>query len=122
MRSRLLLMLGFTLWPWLIGVTGGVTVSGRILDTQGGLPVPNAIVQLDRNGVEIATARPDANGSARLLRTDSQRRRREWATAKQRAVWFTVSSVLAHGKNQHLTRLERVKSQCILKSMRRATT
>lgn len=63
MRSRLLLMLGFTLWPWLIGVTGGVTVSGRILDTQGGLPVPNAIVQLDRNGVEIETARTDVKGT-----------------------------------------------------------
>ncbi len=42
---------------------GGVTVSGRILDTQGGLPVPNATVELDRGGQRIATATTDAGGN-----------------------------------------------------------
>jgi outer membrane receptor protein involved in Fe transport len=41
-------------------------VSGRILDTQGGLPVPNATVQLQRGGVEVASGRTDAAGNFRI--------------------------------------------------------
>ncbi|HEV3090562.1 MAG TPA: TonB-dependent receptor [Candidatus Cybelea sp.] len=46
---------------------GGATISGRILDTTGGLPVPNATVELQRNGVHVATAHTDANGNFRIL-------------------------------------------------------
>jgi len=46
---------------------GGTTVSGRILDAQGGLPVPNATVELQRGGVRVATGRTDANGNFRIL-------------------------------------------------------
>lgn len=42
------------------------TVSGRILDTQGGLPVPNATVELVRGGVHVATGRTDAAGNFRI--------------------------------------------------------
>lgn len=42
------------------------SVSGRILDTQGGLPVPNALVELQRNGTRVATARTDAAGNFRI--------------------------------------------------------
>ncbi|HEY6327266.1 MAG TPA: TonB-dependent receptor [Candidatus Cybelea sp.] len=41
----------------------GVTVSGRILDTQGGLPVPNAQVELDRGAQRVAIATTDATGT-----------------------------------------------------------
>ncbi|MBV8150555.1 MAG: TonB-dependent receptor, partial [Candidatus Eremiobacteraeota bacterium] len=44
----------------------GTTVSGRILDTQGGLPVPNATVQLDRGGVRVAAGLTDAAGNFRI--------------------------------------------------------
>ncbi len=44
----------------------GTVVSGRILDAQGGLPVPNATVQLDRSGVEVASAVTDAAGTFRI--------------------------------------------------------
>ncbi|MBV8725964.1 MAG: TonB-dependent receptor [Candidatus Eremiobacteraeota bacterium] len=44
----------------------GTTVSGRILDTQGGLPVPNAGVQLDRNGARVAAGVTDASGTFRI--------------------------------------------------------
>ncbi|HZY98630.1 MAG TPA: TonB-dependent receptor, partial [Candidatus Baltobacteraceae bacterium] len=44
----------------------GSTVSARILDTQGGLPVPGATVELDRAGGRVATAQTDAYGTARL--------------------------------------------------------
>jgi outer membrane receptor protein involved in Fe transport len=46
---------------------GGTTISGRILDTQGGLTVPNATVELERNGTRVATARTDAGGNFRIL-------------------------------------------------------
>jgi outer membrane receptor protein involved in Fe transport len=45
----------------------GTTVSGRILDTQGGLPVPNATVELVRGGVRVAGTHTDANGTFRIL-------------------------------------------------------
>jgi outer membrane receptor protein involved in Fe transport len=38
------------------------TVTGRVLDTQGGLPVTNATVALERNGVRVATGHTDKNG------------------------------------------------------------
>src|SRR5579871_508045 len=41
----------------------GVTVSGRILDTQGGLPVPNAQVELDRAGRKVASTTTDSAGT-----------------------------------------------------------
>ncbi len=43
----------------------GTTISGRILDTQGGLPIPNASVELQRNGVSVASVRTDAAGAFR---------------------------------------------------------
>ncbi|MGA8325913.1 MAG: carboxypeptidase-like regulatory domain-containing protein, partial [Candidatus Cybelea sp.] len=46
--------------------TATTTVSGRILDTQGGLPVPDATVELVRGGVHIATGRTDAAGNFRV--------------------------------------------------------
>jgi outer membrane receptor protein involved in Fe transport len=46
---------------------GGTTVSGRILDTQGGLPVANATIELQRNGTPVATGRTDAGGNFRIL-------------------------------------------------------
>ena len=45
---------------------GGTTISGRILDAQGGLTVPNATVELERNGTQVATARTDAGGNFRI--------------------------------------------------------
>src|SRR5579872_3976825 len=48
-----------------IASSAGTTVSGRILDTQGGLPVPNATVEL-RTGTRVATARTDAAGNFRI--------------------------------------------------------
>jgi hypothetical protein len=64
MRSaRFLLLLLFLLPSLSARAADGVTLTGRILDTQGGLPVPNATVQLDRNGVRIESGRTDANGS-----------------------------------------------------------
>ncbi|HXB82922.1 MAG TPA: carboxypeptidase-like regulatory domain-containing protein, partial [Candidatus Acidoferrum sp.] len=57
--------------PLVVGVpaaaAGGTTISGRILDTQGGLTVPNATVELERNGTRVATARTDAGGNFRIL-------------------------------------------------------
>lgn len=44
----------------------GTTVSGRILDAQGGLPVQNATIELDRRGVNVATTVTDANGQFRI--------------------------------------------------------
>ncbi|MBV8530365.1 MAG: TonB-dependent receptor, partial [Candidatus Eremiobacteraeota bacterium] len=51
--------------PAVAAPSGGTTVSGRILDTQGGLPVPGATVELQRSGAVVITARTDANGSFR---------------------------------------------------------
>jgi outer membrane receptor protein involved in Fe transport len=45
---------------------GGATISGRILDTQGGLPVPNATVELHRGGAIVATGRTDSNGNVSI--------------------------------------------------------
>jgi len=42
------------------------TIVGRILDTDGGLPVPNAAVELDRGGVQVATTTTDSNGVYRF--------------------------------------------------------
>jgi outer membrane receptor protein involved in Fe transport len=62
--------------PWLLfafllaslpaAAADGLTVSGRILDTQGGLPVPNATVQLDRGGAPVASGVTDASGAFRI--------------------------------------------------------
>lgn len=41
-------------------------VSGRILDTQGGLPVPGATVDLMRNGTVVATGHTDSFGTFRI--------------------------------------------------------
>ncbi len=57
---------------------GGTTVSGRILDTQGGLPIPNATVVLERGGVRVGSAQTDARrkfpdsrpGSGHVRRSD----------------------------------------------------
>jgi len=67
MRSaRFLLLLLFPPF-WVPAVAAdGVTVTGRILDAQGGLPVPNATVQLDRNGVRVAAAITDVGGTFRI--------------------------------------------------------
>lgn len=45
----------------------GATITGRILDTQGGLPVPNATVDLYRQGRIVATGRTDRNGDFRVV-------------------------------------------------------
>jgi len=45
----------------------GTTISGRILDAQGGLPVPNATVEFDRGGTRVAEAHTDAYGTFRIL-------------------------------------------------------
>ena len=44
----------------------GTTISGRILDTQGGLPVPGAAIELTHGGVRSATAHTDAGGTFRV--------------------------------------------------------
>src|SRR5690348_13810050 len=41
-------------------------VSGRILDTQGGLPVPNASVDLMHDGTVVATGHSDTSGRFRI--------------------------------------------------------
>jgi outer membrane receptor protein involved in Fe transport len=51
--------------PW-ARAAGGTTITGRILDTQGGLPVPNATIELYRAETPVATARTDANGTFRI--------------------------------------------------------
>ncbi len=64
MRSaRFLLVLLFLCIAAPAIAADGVTVSGRILDAQGGLPVPNAQVELDRGGRGIAIATTDASGT-----------------------------------------------------------
>jgi outer membrane receptor protein involved in Fe transport len=54
------------LLPTAAAPVSGTTVSGRILDTQGGLPVPNAAVELDRGGTRVATGRTDTYGTFRI--------------------------------------------------------
>ena len=44
----------------------GTTISGRVLDAQGGLPVSNATIEFLRNGTRVATAHTDANGTFRV--------------------------------------------------------
>ncbi|HEY2474615.1 MAG TPA: TonB-dependent receptor, partial [Candidatus Cybelea sp.] len=45
---------------------GGTAISGRILDAQGGLPVPSAQIDLLRNGARVASTQTDANGRFRV--------------------------------------------------------
>ncbi|MBV9718219.1 MAG: TonB-dependent receptor [Candidatus Eremiobacteraeota bacterium] len=42
--------------------SSGATITGRILDTQGGLPVSNATIEFHRNGAIVETARTDKDG------------------------------------------------------------
>jgi outer membrane receptor protein involved in Fe transport len=42
------------------------TITGRILDAQGGLPIAGAVLELDRGGVATATTRTDPNGTFSL--------------------------------------------------------
>jgi outer membrane receptor protein involved in Fe transport len=44
----------------------GSTVTARILDTQGGLPIPGATVELDSAGGKVSVGRTDAFGTATL--------------------------------------------------------
>jgi hypothetical protein len=44
----------------------GTTVVGRVLDTQGGLPVGGATVELDRGSAAIATTHTDPSGTFRF--------------------------------------------------------
>jgi outer membrane receptor protein involved in Fe transport len=67
MRSaRFLLLLLLPLF-WVPAVAAdGVPVSGRILDTQGGLPIPNATIELDRGSTRLTEAHTDASGTFRI--------------------------------------------------------
>jgi hypothetical protein len=62
-RSRtcaLLLAAFFSALPMGLFAEEGTRISGRILDTQGGLPVPNAVIELDRGGMNpVATCHPE---------------------------------------------------------------
>ncbi|HYL28221.1 MAG TPA: TonB-dependent receptor, partial [Candidatus Nitrosotalea sp.] len=49
-----------------VSAATGTTIYLRILDTQGGLPIPNAEVELHRNGAITTTGRTDVNGFARI--------------------------------------------------------
>ncbi|MBV8066529.1 MAG: TonB-dependent receptor [Candidatus Eremiobacteraeota bacterium] len=64
----LLLALSAFCWsaPTAAASGAGTTVSGRILDIQGGLPVPNVTVELYRNGARTGTAVTDARGAFRI--------------------------------------------------------
>lgn len=44
----------------------GTTISGRILDLSGGLPVPNATIELYRSGTKVAEGNTDASGRFRI--------------------------------------------------------
>ncbi|MBV8489808.1 MAG: TonB-dependent receptor, partial [Candidatus Eremiobacteraeota bacterium] len=61
----LALLLAVTLWalPASLFADQGTRITGRILDAQGGLPIPNATVELDRGNTKVAEARTDAGGS-----------------------------------------------------------
>ncbi|MBV8333250.1 MAG: TonB-dependent receptor [Candidatus Eremiobacteraeota bacterium] len=51
--------------PGIGSAAEGSRITARVLDTQGGLPVPNATVELDRAGAgRVGTAQTDANGTA----------------------------------------------------------
>jgi outer membrane receptor protein involved in Fe transport len=45
------------------------TITGRVLDAQGGLPVTNATVELDRGGARVAQTQTDANGVFTFVNT-----------------------------------------------------
>jgi outer membrane receptor protein involved in Fe transport len=62
----LLLVASFVALPVRGLAAEGSRVSATIYDTTGGLPITNASVELDRNGVKTATAQTDANGVARF--------------------------------------------------------
>ena len=66
MRALLIALLALLAVAVPAAAAGGTTISGRILDTQGGLPVPNATVELERNGTRAATGRTDAGGNFRI--------------------------------------------------------
>ena len=59
-------LLAFLLGSLAATPESGTTVTGRILDAQGGLPVPNATVELVKGGVTTASAKTDANGAFRI--------------------------------------------------------
>jgi outer membrane receptor protein involved in Fe transport len=61
----LLLAVSFASLP-AAAATEGSTVTARILDTQGGLPVSGATVEIDRAGVRVATAQTDSYGTATI--------------------------------------------------------
>ena len=67
----------------------GTKVVARVLDTQGGLPVPNITVELDSNGKQVATARTDAGGAATFV-----------------SVAPGTYAVLMHGTGYQTTRLQ----------------
>ena len=67
MRSLVIALLALLVVAVPAAAAGGTTISGRILDTQGGLPVANATVELQRNGAEVATGRTDGGGNFRIL-------------------------------------------------------
>ncbi|HVR45545.1 MAG TPA: TonB-dependent receptor [Candidatus Binatia bacterium] len=68
MRSArfLLVLLFLQLAAAPVVAAAGITISGRILETQGGLPVPNAQVELDRSGQRVALTTTDADGTFRI--------------------------------------------------------
>ncbi|MBV8148738.1 MAG: TonB-dependent receptor [Candidatus Eremiobacteraeota bacterium] len=49
--------------PLALSAEQGTKISGRILDTQGGLPVPNATIELDRGGTKVTEVHTDADGN-----------------------------------------------------------
>ncbi|MBV9232704.1 MAG: TonB-dependent receptor [Candidatus Eremiobacteraeota bacterium] len=65
-RAAPLLLVAFLACAVPAVASNGVTVTGRILDTQGGLPVANATVQLDRGATRIAGSQTDAAGNFRI--------------------------------------------------------
>jgi outer membrane receptor protein involved in Fe transport len=58
-----LLILGVLAAPVSSIAATGTSISGRILDAQGGLPVGSATIELDLNGTKVATTMTDASGS-----------------------------------------------------------
>jgi outer membrane receptor for ferrienterochelin and colicin len=70
LRIVLSAVLAFVLFPCgapaAVPSGSGTVVSGRVLDVQGGLPVPGASVELRRGDVRIASARTDAAGNFRM--------------------------------------------------------
>jgi outer membrane receptor protein involved in Fe transport len=56
------LAFSFAAAPIAAPARGDTTISGRILDAQAGLPVPNAQIELDRGGTKVAGTVTDAGG------------------------------------------------------------